>query len=184
MFLVLEWLGVGIMGFTGHDDFTKDPLVLRIWVQIKVVFSRKIRRLSFIGCSIGLVDSYKVELGKVSGAVLNDIRSRYDRGDTEVIDTLAEIAVLADKGKTALEKGDVGSLNKLINKNFDLRSKIMNISDSNIALVNTARSCGASAKFTGSGGSIIGLYKDNETLTKLIIEMKKLKARVIKPFIF
>ena len=128
--------------------------------------------------------AYKVELGKVSGTVLNDIRARYDRGDKEVIDTLAEIAALAEKGRTALETGDVGLLNELIDKNFDLRCKIMNISDSNMALVNTARACDASAKFTGSGGSIIGLYNDNETLTKLIIEMKKLNARVIKPYIF
>ena len=40
------------------------------------------------------------------------------------------------------------------------------------------------AKFAGSGGSIVGFYPDNKTLTKLIIEMKKVKARVIKPFIF
>lgn len=128
--------------------------------------------------------AYKVELGKVSGAVLNDIRSRYDRGDTEVIETLEEIASLAETGKKALIEGDIDTMNKLINRNFDLRRKIMNISDSNLELVSTARACGASAKFTGSGGSIIGFYNSDETLTKLIIEMKKIKARVIKPFIF
>lgn len=128
--------------------------------------------------------AYKVELGKVSGTVLNDIRSRFDKGDKEVIDTLGRIAALADKGRVALETGDVTTLNKLINNNFNLRRKIMNISASNMELINTARKCGASAKFSGSGGSIVGLYPDNESLTKLIIEMKKLKARVIKPFIF
>jgi glucuronokinase len=128
--------------------------------------------------------AYKVELGKVSGAVLNDIRSRYDRGDREVIDTLQEIASLADKGRAPLLAGDTGVLNELINRNFDLRRKIMKISESNLAMIITARSCGASSSFTGSGGSIIGLYSNNETLTKLIIEMKKLNARVIKPFIF
>ncbi|MBN1377741.1 MAG: GHMP kinase [Gammaproteobacteria bacterium] len=128
--------------------------------------------------------AYKVELGKVSGTVLNDIRSRYDRGDIEVIETLQEIASLAEQGKQMLIKGDIDALNALINRNFDLRRKIMNISDSNLELVNTARACGASAKFTGSGGSIVGFYSDDETLTRLIIEMKKIKARVIKPFVF
>ena len=127
--------------------------------------------------------AYKVELGKVSGTVLNDIRSRYDKGDTQVIETLHEIAELAEKGKQLLIDGDIENLNKLVNRNFDLRCKIMNISESNMELIKTARSCGASAKFAGSGGSIVGFYKDNDTLTKLIIEMKRVKARVIKPFI-
>jgi glucuronokinase len=60
----------------------------------------------------------------------------------------------------------------------------MKISASNIELIETARACGASAQFTGSGGSIVGFYKNNEMLTKLIIEMKRLKTRVIKPFVF
>jgi glucuronokinase len=127
--------------------------------------------------------AYKTELGKVSGTVLNDIRSRYDRGDREVIDTLAEIASLAEKGRAPLLAGDIPALHSLINRNFDLRKKIMAISERNLEMINTARSCGASSSFTGSGGSIIGFYHDNETLTKLIIEMKKLNARVIKPFV-
>lgn len=136
----------------------------------------------------GLLDklyiAYKVELGKVSGVVLNDIKSRYDRGDKEVQESLGEIASLAEKGKELLVQNDLATLNKLIDRNFDLRTKIMNISASNMQLVETARSCGASAKFAGSGGSIIGFYNDNEMLTRLIIELKKINARVIKPFVF
>ena len=128
--------------------------------------------------------AYKVELGKVSGSVLNDIRSRYDKGDREVIETLQEIASLAERGKQLLIDGDTKELNALINRNFDLRRKIMRISDSNLQLIDTARACGASAKFAGSGGSVVGFYPDNETLTRLIIEMKKIKARVIKPFVY
>jgi glucuronokinase len=128
--------------------------------------------------------AYKVELGKVSGTVLNDIKTRFDRGDTEVIETLREIASLAEQGKTLLPDGNIDALNALINRNFDLRRKIMKISDSNLEMVQTARDCGASASFAGSGGSIVGFYENNEMLTKLIIELKKLKARVIKPFIF
>jgi glucuronokinase len=128
--------------------------------------------------------AYKVELSKVSGTILNDLRSRYERGDSEVIETLEEIASLAEKGKKLLKDGDIDALNVLINRNFDLRRKIMKISESNIELIETARACGASAKFAGSGGSIIGFYNNKEILTKLIFEMKRLKARVIKPFIF
>ena len=127
--------------------------------------------------------AYKTDLGKVSGAVFNDVRSRYLKGDAFVIDTLNEIAECAEEGKKAILQQDYEKLDELIDRNFDLRTKIMNISESNMELVKTARSCGASAKFTGSGGSIIGIYKDDEMLTKLVIELKKIKARVIKPYI-
>lgn len=127
--------------------------------------------------------AYKTDLGKVSGTVLNDVRSRYDKGDELVINTLAEIAQCAEEGKKAIIEKDFEKLNLLINRNFDLRSKIMNISSSNNELIQTARNCGASAKFTGSGGSIIGMYKDDEMLTRLVVELKKINARVIKPYI-
>ncbi|MEJ2544358.1 MAG: hypothetical protein P8Y99_09855 [Calditrichaceae bacterium] len=127
--------------------------------------------------------AYKTELSKVSGAVLNDIRARYDKGDTDVINTLSEIGNLAVKGKDYIKQGKISELKEIMDINFNLRSKIMDISDSNKELVTTARACGASAKFAGSGGSIIGIYDDNEMLTRLIVEMKKIKARVIKPYI-
>ncbi|MGF1585105.1 MAG: mevalonate kinase [Bacteroidales bacterium] len=127
--------------------------------------------------------AYKVELGKVSGAVLNNIREKYDKGDQKVIGTLAELADLAEQGKEVIAKKDYSTLNKLINKNFDLRCRIMNISESNMELVMTARSCGASAKFSGSGGAIIGMYEDDEMLRRLIVNLKKVNARVIKPII-
>jgi glucuronokinase len=127
--------------------------------------------------------AYNAELGKVSGVVLNDIRSRYDQGDEFVIKKLNEIASFAERGRDALKEKNYDVLNEIINKNFDCRKQIMNISDRNIQLVETARNCGASAKFAGSGGSIIGMYKNDEMLTELINEMKKINARVIKPYV-
>ena len=127
--------------------------------------------------------AYKTVLSKVSGNVLNNIKEKYYNGDKHVIDTLTEIADCASEGKQAINEGDHIKLNELINKNFDLRCKIMNISDSNMELVNTARECGATAKFSGSGGAIIGTYVDDEMLQKLIINLRKINARVIKPYI-
>jgi glucuronokinase len=127
--------------------------------------------------------AYKTDLGKVSGKVLNEIRSKYDKGDAHVIATLNTIASLADQGAEAIKAKDYGLLGELINANFDNRCKIMTISDSNMELINTARNCGAPASFTGSGGAIIGTYQDDDMLKKLIYSLKKINARVIKPYI-
>jgi glucuronokinase len=127
--------------------------------------------------------AYKTALSKVSGTVLNNIKERYENGDEEVIRTLGEIASLADTGKEAILGGHYSQLHELINRNFDLRCRIMNISDSNLEMVQVARSCGASAKFSGSGGAIIGMYDDDEMLSRLVVKMKGINARVIKPYI-
>ncbi len=127
--------------------------------------------------------AYKVELGKVSGTVLNNIREKYEKGDAVVLKTLEELADLSEQGKTAIANRDYSTLSGLMDKNFDLRCKIMNISESNMELVHTARSCGASAKFSGSGGAIIGMYQDDEMLRRLVVKLRKINARVIKPII-
>jgi glucuronokinase len=125
--------------------------------------------------------AYKTDLSKVSGAVHNNLKERYAKGDELVLKTLAELAAVAEEGKNALVNRDYKRLNELIDRNFDLRCLIMNISDSNMELVNVARSSGASAKFTGSGGAIIGMYSDDDALSKLIVNLKRINARVIKP---
>ncbi len=127
--------------------------------------------------------AYRLDMSKVSGTVLNDVRIRYEKKDPQVIETLNKIAECAEKGKKALEDGDSDTLYDLMNLNFDLRSQIMNIREVDKAMVETARKCGASAKFAGSGGSIIGIYKGDEMLNRLKVELQKLKARVINPYI-
>ena len=79
---------------------------------------------------------------------------------------------------------DYEELGNLINQNFDNRAKIMNISPQNKEMIQAARSCGASASFTGSGGAIIGIYKGNDMLQNLVSTLKKIDARVINPDIF
>jgi glucuronokinase len=127
--------------------------------------------------------AYKTQLSKVSGKVLNELRIRYEKKEPLVLETLGRLAAVAEEGRAAVLNRDHGRLFELMNENFDLRSKIMNISESNRELVRTARQCGASAKFAGSGGSIIGMYRDDQMLNRLAIALKKLNARIIKPYI-
>ncbi len=127
--------------------------------------------------------AYKTELSKVSGAVHNPVRSRFEAGEPLVCDTMAAIADVAEQGRTAILNRNYERLNELINLNFDLRCRIYEVSPDNVNLVQAARSCGVSAKFAGSGGTIIGMYPDEETLHRLVVKMKELNVRVIKPYI-
>lgn len=127
--------------------------------------------------------AYKPALGKVSGHVLDDIRQGFDQGDAFVRETLHRIAEKAERGKKAFQDGDFDLIFDLMNENFDLRSQIMRISKGNMEMIKTARQCGASAKFAGSGGSIIGMYRDKDMFSCLAAELGKIGARVIKPTI-
>lgn len=127
--------------------------------------------------------AYKTDLSKVSGPTFNNLKQRYNEGDKSVLQTIDDLAEVAEKGRQAILDKDYNTLNLLINENFDLRCKIMNISESNMEFIRIARESGASAKFSGSGGAIIGMYPDEDTLSKLIINLKKINARVIKPYV-
>ncbi len=88
---------------------------------------------------------------------------------------------LAEQGKKVILRKDYNTLNKLIDKKFDLRCKIMKISESNMELIKTARNCGASAKFSGSGGAIIGTYENEKMYHKLQRALNEIGVEVIKP---
>jgi len=125
--------------------------------------------------------AFKPDLGKVSGQVLNEIRLAYERGDRFVIETLEKIAAKAEQGREDYLREDFSRWPRLIDENFDLRSRIMRISESNMEMIRTARRCGVPAKFAGSGGSIIGLCGDEQTYKRLRDELEKIGAQVIRP---
>jgi glucuronokinase len=127
--------------------------------------------------------AYKEGLGKVSGHALNPITVGYEQGERLVLDCLNRIAQIAEEGKQALLNRDFDHMFALMNENFDQRSKIMPISEGNREMIDTARRLGASAKFAGSGGSIIGIYKDDDMFEELVAALKKIDATVIKPVV-
>jgi glucuronokinase len=68
--------------------------------------------------------AYRTQPAKVSGRVLNDLRTRWERGDVDVLETLDRIATLASKGRDALVEGRQDQFPRLMNQNFDLRRRI------------------------------------------------------------
>jgi glucuronokinase len=90
-------------------------------------------------------------------------------------------ASYAEQGKECLLSGDAVRLSELIDANFDLRAHIYKIGEGNREMIDAARSAGASANFAGSGGAIVGLYRDEDMLTRLTAAMQSIGVAVIKP---
>lgn len=125
--------------------------------------------------------AYKQTMSEGSEIFHNDVRARYDSGEPAVIRAMESWAELAEQMRKALQYGGIGRMAELLDSNFDLRRQIYSIHPDNIAMVETARSVGASAKFTGSGGAIVGTYADENMFDKLQGTLSPLGIVVFKP---
>ena len=77
--------------------------------------------------------------------------------------------------------GDVDRLSHLIDDNFNLRSSIYNLPPWQAEMVEIARECGASAKFAGSGGAIVGIYDGQEMLDEMCRRLGAMGSHVVVP---
>ena len=111
----------------------------------------------------------------------NDLGGRYRRGDAEVVQAMERFAGIASEGRQALMGGDHELLAKLINENFDLRKQIARLPGWQSEMVHVARECGASAKFAGSGGAIVGTYEDEKMFEELSGRLDEIGVRTIIP---
>ena len=125
--------------------------------------------------------AYRTSLSEGTEVFHNNVRERWNRGDTQVVDAMRRWAEIAAEGREALVAGDRQKLNRLINENFDLRLGIYDVGRGNIEMIEAARSVGASANFAGSGGAIAGAYEDDAMFARLVEAMKPLGIAVLKP---
>jgi glucuronokinase len=93
-------------------------------------------------------------------------------------------AEIAAQGHEAILRADYARVSALIDENFDTRAGIARLPDWQVNMVTTARACGASAKFAGSGGAIIGLYDGEAMFADLHHRLAEIGSRVIKPQVF
>jgi glucuronokinase len=127
--------------------------------------------------------AYRPELSEGSEVLHNTLRSRYLRGDADVLEAIRFWADLAEQARARLLAGEGGRIGDLLDANFDRRAKVCAISQGNMNMVRTARSVGVSAKFTGSGGAILGAYDGEDTYRTLREAMRGIGVEVIQPAI-
>ena len=125
--------------------------------------------------------AYRTSLSEGTEVFHNNIRERWRLGDPEIVNAMQTWAGYAERGRQALLDRDYETLDYLINANFDLRAKIYRISAGNLEMVNTARATGATAKFAGSGGAIVGTYKDEAMFQNLTGALEAVGVAVVKP---
>lgn len=127
--------------------------------------------------------AYRTSLSEGTEIFHNNVRERWRRGDAEVVQAMRIWAGYAEEGREALLAGDSETLDRLLNANFDLRAKIYNVGEGNLQMIRAARSTGAAANFAGSGGAIVGTYRDDAMYDALVAALRPLEVAVIRPAI-
>lgn len=134
-------------------DFARDRMLEKHGFKCGVYerMDPKLLPTLYVACS--------TDAGEPTEVTHGPLRARYDAGDSDVRQAMETFAGLAARARESLLQGDAQALSQLMDENFDLRRRIMDLAPSHIRMVETARRSGASAKFAGSGGAIIGIYQ-------------------------
>lgn len=127
--------------------------------------------------------SYSVGCSEPTEVFHNSLRFRYNQGEPAVHSAMQQCAELTMRAKNALFAGEQQRLSDLLDANFDLRRSICQLPKEQILMVETARSCGASANFAGSGGAIVGTYPDEATFDRLKEAMTTIGCETVKPIL-
>jgi glucuronokinase len=127
--------------------------------------------------------AYRHDLGKESSTAHIKVRDLYELGDAHVVQTMGEIASLADAARDAIERGDQKGLAAVINRNFDLRRSIFDIRPADMQMIETARKAGASSSFCGSGGAVVGTAPGQAGLERVRREMEAAGYAFVVPHV-
>ncbi|KAI8612359.1 ribosomal protein S5 domain 2-type protein, partial [Chytriomyces sp. MP71] len=118
-----------------------------------------------------------------SGKIHSDVRARFFAGDEEVVNAMSHFADLATRAREALQHGDSRKFAELMENNFSTRRSVYGdavVGATNLAVVKVAREFGHAAKFSGSGGCVVGLWRGEEGMES--VEGRREMVRRIRGF--
>jgi glucuronokinase len=125
--------------------------------------------------------AYDPNRAEESGKAHKKVKKLFQQQNNDVVAAMKEFADIAQKGRDAIVAGKLDLIPELVNANFDLRDRIFNVSEENRKMVMVARQAGASAKFAGSGGAIVGTFEDEAQYDTLVKNLAKIGCRTFIP---
>jgi glucuronokinase len=119
--------------------------------------------------------------GEASGRAHGDLRARWLRGDPEVLRAIDCFRDFVDRGVACLRAGDAEGLRELVDRNFELRTRIFAVGERDREMVAIARERGAAANLCGSGGAVIGVPREASDLAGLAADYRAAGYSSLRP---
>ena len=169
---------------------SSDPVLSRVWSTWTLAWKKK-QTISGLKCYAyepltplvmpSFYIAYHAEFSEPTEIFHNDIRSRFDRGESQIVEAMQRLPALLKKDVRHCWTAIRIALFQLITTTMTCAASIYNLSPWQAEMVETARECGASAKFAGSGGAIVGIYRGEEMLEEMRQRLGALGSNVIVP---
>jgi glucuronokinase len=121
-----------------------------------------------------LVVAWRGDTSADSGIVHGNLRSRFDAGEAVVVASMTHLARLARDARAALVRGDRAAFTASVDASFDARAQMMELDERHVAMVERARACGAGANYTGSGGAIAAVCRDESHRAQVTAALREI----------
>ncbi len=125
--------------------------------------------------------AYRTSFSEGSQVFHNRIRERWLNGEPAVVEAMKNFAHYAEEVRSLLLAGRGAEIGPWLDSNFDTRSSISVLNPADVEMVRRARSVGASAKFSGSGGAIVGTYANEAMFEQLQEVFAGTDTLILKP---
>ncbi len=168
---------IQVYGGLVYMDFAKEHMTEQMGLQCGIYEPLDPALLPQIYVAFSAEDSEPTEV------VHNPLRARFHAGDPEVLAAMLKFATLAALAREAIVNRDAVRLSTLMDENFNTRRIICQLAASHIEMIEVARRAGASAKFAGSGGAIVGTYSDEAMFERLKSDLGAIGCQVIQPIL-
>jgi len=107
-----------------------------------------------------LVVAWRADAAQDSGDVHASLRTRLEAGDVAAVAGMKELAEIARAARAALIAGDHERLARTADESFDVRRRLLALNPRHVELVEWSRGLGAGANYTGSGGAVVAVCRD------------------------
>jgi glucuronokinase len=87
------------------------------------------------------------------------------------------LADLAREAHRALLARDLLEFARCVDSSFDARAELMALDPRHVEMIAAARSCGASANYTGSGGAIVAVCGDLDHRATVTAKLESIDCR-------
>ncbi len=131
------------------------------------------------GTALRFLVAHRQGLSEPSQVVHGDLRRRFDADDQTVRAAMSQLLAHAIAARDAFSAGDAVWLGESMDATYALRANMIDLVPGHVEMVKAARSVGASANYTGSGGAIVVLSPSDDVEAAARQSLKRLGCEIV-----